>query len=243
MNKSLLVLALALCGQALAAMDDSWHTKLSALHALHKVSGAPAVSGAPGAGVTPPAIPVGCLSAAQIAASDSDFSTLVAAADRAGLVPMLSSPALKATIFAPTNAAFASLLKALRVTPAQLLVDADLLRSVLLYHVLPQPMTFEELASQSGNKLDTLLPVNASASASHFSHMPMEQNFHTVTPRVLDVYSHLEGKSQALLIVPEAASPAKVVKADVNAGCPTIVQVIDSVLVPAADKSAPKLFH
>ena len=119
----------------------AWKAKL-----FHKqaISGAPAVSGAPltlhqelhallfgGAPATPTQVPVSCQSAAAIAAGNSNFTTLVAAAQAAGLAPALSNAGLQATVFAPTNAAFAALLQALGVTPAQLLANTNLLASVL----------------------------------------------------------------------------------------------------------------
>jgi uncharacterized surface protein with fasciclin (FAS1) repeats len=72
----------------------------------------------------------------DIAASNSDFSTLVAAVQAAGLVDTLSSDG-PFTVFAPTNAAFAQLLASLNLTAEQLLANEALLTQVLLYHVLP----------------------------------------------------------------------------------------------------------
>ena len=89
------------------------------------------MSGAPGSTVTPGQVPVNCLSAAQIAAGNSNFTTLVAAAQAAGLVSTLSNPALQATIFAPTNAAFAALFQALNVSPAELLANTTQLQALL----------------------------------------------------------------------------------------------------------------
>eukprot|EP00887_Chlorella_sp_A99_P008235 scaffold12.g8235.t1 len=181
-----LVAALALSTTALASGDlDAWHATLfrkpaapnatspSASPTAVAVSGAPAAAAGGGA-VTPVVVASSCLSAAQVVASSEDLSLFAAAAEAAGLSSVLASPALKATVFAPSNSGFASLLAALGLTPAQLLADADLLSSVLKYHV-----------------------------------------------------------------VPEASSPAKVVRADINAGCPTVVHVIDSVLVPSTDKPTP----
>jgi uncharacterized surface protein with fasciclin (FAS1) repeats len=72
----------------------------------------------------------------QIAQGISDFSILVDAVVAAGLVDTLSGPG-PFTVFAPTNAAFASLLAELGVTAEQLLADKPLLTSVLTYHVVP----------------------------------------------------------------------------------------------------------
>ncbi|MDP3796747.1 MAG: fasciclin domain-containing protein [Polaromonas sp.] len=65
-----------------------------------------------------------------------DFSILVEAVVAANLVDTLSG-AGPFTVFAPTNAAFASLLAELGVTKAQLLADTALLTKVLTYHVVP----------------------------------------------------------------------------------------------------------
>jgi len=68
----------------------------------------------------------------DIAASDPQFSTLVAAVQAAGLVETLSSEG-PFTVFAPTNAAFAKLGDA---TIQALLNDPATLQSILLYHAL-----------------------------------------------------------------------------------------------------------
>jgi uncharacterized surface protein with fasciclin (FAS1) repeats len=72
----------------------------------------------------------------QIAQGINDFSILVEAVVAAGLVDTLSQPG-PYTVFAPTNAAFASLLDELQVTKEALLADKALLTKVLTYHVLP----------------------------------------------------------------------------------------------------------
>ena len=72
----------------------------------------------------------------QIAQGISDFSILVDAVVAAGLVDTLSGKG-PFTVFAPTNAAFASLLSELGVTAPQLLANKPLLTSVLTYHVVP----------------------------------------------------------------------------------------------------------
>lgn len=70
------------------------------------------------------------------AAALPDFSILVEAVVAAGLVSTLQSPG-PFTVFAPTNAAFASLLMELGVTKEALLADKTLLTTVLTYHVVP----------------------------------------------------------------------------------------------------------
>ena len=72
----------------------------------------------------------------QTAIANPDFSILVEAVTAAGLVDTLNAPG-PYTVFAPTNAAFASLLTELGATKAQLLANTALLTKVLTYHVVP----------------------------------------------------------------------------------------------------------
>jgi uncharacterized surface protein with fasciclin (FAS1) repeats len=74
-------------------------------------------------------------SIADVAAATNDLSVLVAAADSAGLLGLLSGNRQLA-VLAPTNAAFAAFLAS---SPYGSLDDVpvDVLRAVLAYHVLP----------------------------------------------------------------------------------------------------------
>jgi uncharacterized surface protein with fasciclin (FAS1) repeats len=83
-------------------------------------------------------------------ASENGFSALVAAADKAGLVPALSSSSSSLTVFAPTDAAFTSLATTLGFSSAAAMVtalDGPTLAKILQYHVLPARKTAAELAS------------------------------------------------------------------------------------------------
>ena len=71
----------------------------------------------------------------ELAQATADLSILVEAVVAAGLVGTLSG-AGPFTVFAPTNAAFASLLAELGVTKEALLANKTLLTAVLTYHVL-----------------------------------------------------------------------------------------------------------
>jgi transforming growth factor-beta-induced protein len=71
----------------------------------------------------------------DVALSDDDFSILVAALTKAGLVSALQGDG-PFTVFAPTNAAFAELLDKLDLTAEELLNQSELAK-VLLYHVIP----------------------------------------------------------------------------------------------------------
>ncbi|MCW5938734.1 MAG: fasciclin domain-containing protein [Fimbriimonadaceae bacterium] len=69
----------------------------------------------------------------DVAAGNKDFSTLVSLVKKAGLVDTLNSKG-PFTVFAPTNKAFEKLPKA-TLTAVQ--NDDELLKRVLLYHVVP----------------------------------------------------------------------------------------------------------
>lgn len=85
----------------------------------------------------------------DIAASNDDFSTLVAAVTAAGLVETLKGDG-PFTVFAPTNAAFDALPAG---TVESLLEPAnrDQLVSILTYHVVPGAVTSDQLAGQRLN--------------------------------------------------------------------------------------------
>lgn len=82
----------------------------------------------------------------DIAASNPDFSTLVAAVQAAGLVDTLKGPG-PFTVFAPTNEAFAKLPKG---TVENLLKpeNKDKLVAILTYHVVPGAVMSSALAGQ-----------------------------------------------------------------------------------------------
>jgi uncharacterized surface protein with fasciclin (FAS1) repeats len=82
----------------------------------------------------------------DIAASNPDFSTLVAAVSAAGLVDTLKSDG-PFTVFAPTNAAFAAL-PAGTVEGLLLPENRDTLISILTYHVVPGAVTSDQLVGQ-----------------------------------------------------------------------------------------------
>ena len=70
----------------------------------------------------------------DIAASDNNFSVLVAAVDAAGLVGTLSSPG-PFTVFAPTNDAFGRFLDENNIPQQDLFASSDL-ETILTYHVI-----------------------------------------------------------------------------------------------------------
>lgn len=69
------------------------------------------------------------------AVADGNFTTLVAAAQQAGLVEALSDPNAELTVFAPTDAAFEKYLTENNLTADELLGSPDL-ADILTYHVI-----------------------------------------------------------------------------------------------------------
>ena len=82
----------------------------------------------------------------DIAASNDNFSTLVAAVTAAGLVDTLKGDG-PFTVFAPTNEAFAAL-PAGTVESLLLPENKDQLVAILTYHVVPGAVTSDQLAGQ-----------------------------------------------------------------------------------------------
>ncbi len=64
------------------------------------------------------------------------------------------------TLLAPTNAAFADLLVTIDRTSAELLNDTELLRQILLYHMLQGQVLEDDLQAAQGTSIVTLLPLN-----------------------------------------------------------------------------------
>jgi uncharacterized surface protein with fasciclin (FAS1) repeats len=85
----------------------------------------------------------------DIASSNPDFSTLVAAVSAAGLVDTLKGDG-PFTVFAPTNAAFAAL-PAGTVESLLKPENKDKLIAILTYHVVPGAVTSDQLA---GKRMD-----------------------------------------------------------------------------------------
>jgi uncharacterized surface protein with fasciclin (FAS1) repeats len=82
----------------------------------------------------------------DIAASNGNFNTLVAAVTAAGLVDTLKGDG-PFTVFAPTDAAFAAL-PAGTVDSLLLPENKDQLIAILTYHVVPGAVTSDQLAGQ-----------------------------------------------------------------------------------------------
>ena len=80
----------------------------------------------------------------DIAVANGNFTTLVAAAQAAGLADDLAGPG-PFTVFAPTDRAFQALLNRLGISAGTLLADKALLTEVLLYHVVAGELTADEV--------------------------------------------------------------------------------------------------
>jgi uncharacterized surface protein with fasciclin (FAS1) repeats len=108
-------------------------------------------------------VPPGVLNVVQMAqANPAAFSSLVGAVASAGLVPTLSSttdPLARFTVFAPTNAAFASIASTVAgLTPAQL-------STVLTYHVLASQVLSTDLGPVFGTAVATVSTQNITINA------------------------------------------------------------------------------
>jgi transforming growth factor-beta-induced protein len=126
----------------------NWLKKILAVTALTAVA-------ACGGSDDPP--PPGTL--AEVA-TQGGFTALVAAANKAGLVPALAASSSRLTVFAPTDAAFTTLATRLGFASATAMVtalDGPTLAKILQYHVLPTIKLGSDLAS-GGATQATLYP-------------------------------------------------------------------------------------
>jgi uncharacterized surface protein with fasciclin (FAS1) repeats len=92
----------------------------------------------------------------EIAVSQPDFSTLVAAVQAANLTDALSAEG-PLDVFAPTNEAFANALAALGITAEELLGQTELLQQILAYHVVASGASCDMPLMGA---VETLLPGN-----------------------------------------------------------------------------------
>lgn len=141
----------------------------------------------------------------DIATSNDDFSTLVAAVVEADLAGVLSGEG-PFTVFAPTNEAFAAALEALGITAEELLASPDL-AGILTYHVVAGKL----LAS------DVLAAVAAGGGTA----MVETVNGASISVQVVDGKVVIDGT-------------ATVVLTDLEAGN-GVVHVIDAVILPPAN--------
>lgn len=101
----------------------------------------------------------------EIAVSNPNFSSLVAAVVKTGLAGALSNPAANLTVFAPTNSAFAQLPapfnNAANINGITDVAQVDFLRNVLLYHVIGAEVFSYQIAN-GRSSAGTLKPAGSS---------------------------------------------------------------------------------
>jgi uncharacterized surface protein with fasciclin (FAS1) repeats len=115
----------------------------------------------------------------DIAASDEQFSTLVAAVQAAGLAETLSGEG-PFTVFAPTNDAFAALPEG---TLDNLLLpeNKQQLTDILLYHVVPGAVKAEDVVALDGQMADTALEGKQIAISTDMGNVYLNENVKVVT--------------------------------------------------------------
>ncbi|MBW2528179.1 MAG: fasciclin domain-containing protein, partial [Deltaproteobacteria bacterium] len=86
----------------------------------------------------------------EVASSLADYSTLVAAVDKAGLASALDDDTATLTVFAPDNAAFTQLLSDIGASSLDDL-SAEQLKPILLYHVLGTEVDAAAAGTAAGN--------------------------------------------------------------------------------------------
>jgi len=95
----------------------------------------------------------------DIAISNPDFSSLVAAVVKTGQANLLSRANLNATVFAPNNAAFAQLPapfnNAANISNISNQLTINTLRQIIRYHLVPGKRTAAQLTNGSYNTLKT----------------------------------------------------------------------------------------
>jgi uncharacterized surface protein with fasciclin (FAS1) repeats len=131
MNRKMLA-ALAVSTLVLAACStDSSDTTVAPTTEAPATTQAPATTEAPATTMAPTTTEAP-MTIVDVASAAGDFTTLLAAAEAAGLVETLMGDG-PFTVFAPTDEAFAALPEG---TLESLLADPEALKQILLYHVV-----------------------------------------------------------------------------------------------------------
>ena len=91
----------------------------------------------------------------ETADAAGDFTTLIAAAQAAGLDETLANDG-PYTVFAPTDEAFEAALADLGLTAEELLADTELLTSVLTYHVVEGEVPAADVVTLDGEEVETV---------------------------------------------------------------------------------------
>lgn len=145
---------------------------------------------------------------AVIANKDKGLGILlevVLAADPA-VLKTLSDKKLKATVFAPTDDAFAALLEAVNLSKEELLKEKDLLTTVLTYHVL-------------------------NGAAVRSSQLKAKQYVQTLLAGKPGKLTITKSKHGVVKLFTTSGGKSRVVTPDIRAGR-SVIHVIDRVLIP-----------
>jgi uncharacterized surface protein with fasciclin (FAS1) repeats len=130
---------------------------------------------------------------ADIAIAGADFSTLERALVRTNLVGTLDGTG-SFTVFAPTNAAFETFFDLLGPTVTVENVDVNVLKAILLNHVIADEITFAEVPT--AGYAATLSTLNSAANGPGIS-MFLQKSGTTITingnPYSFTVYSNVSG--------------------------------------------------
>ena len=150
----------------------------------------------------------------QIATSFDDFSVLVIALNQERLIDTLSGDG-PFTVFAPNNNAFVTLLNVLDVSPEQLLA-VPILKDILLYHVVGDNLSLDELLSLNGLTVPTLKSDSQTLKISGgISYDPLTN-------------------SEGVNIIDQQESQSSIILPNVQAKN-GVVHVVDTVLLPLFD--------
>jgi transforming growth factor-beta-induced protein len=144
-------------------------------------------------------------------ARDEGFTSLVAAATKAGLLDELDDPKASLTVFAPTNEAFDALARTLGFSGAGAMVsalDADTLAKILSYHVLAGEKSAADIVGAGATSTQATLYTFEGAA----------------TTLAVDTTAGVK-------ITDEVLTTASVTAADVAASN-GVIHVVDKVLVP-----------
>ncbi len=132
-------LAVAACGDEPASQTLGGNTteagSSSAESTATTAAGSTSTTGAAGSSASSTTAAAADATIVEVATEAGDFTTLLAAAQAAGLVETLNGTG-PLTVFAPTDEAFAAALEDLGLTAEELLADKTTLTSILTYHVV-----------------------------------------------------------------------------------------------------------
>ena len=177
-------------------------------------------------------VPSGCNSVYSYVRGNANFAFLDTAIKATGLVSVLDDPALVATVFAPTDAGFTSTLAALNITPQELFDDVNALTVILKYHVIPG-LSLEKRDFRDGQLYDTLL-----TDSKHKKYQVQFNYDKQIDITSLKASGELASAVTPIYqIIPSGGKAAKITTFDINAGCPSVVHVINGVLIPAYQDS------